>query len=63
MPRLAIAEHFIETACSASTSETLYAALLRCCEEMRLKYFALTHHVDFACDQGSAIRLHNYPAT
>lgn len=62
MPRLAIAEYFIETARSASTSETLYAALLRCCEEMGLKYFALTHHVDFACDQGSAIRLHNYPS-
>ena len=63
MPRLAIAEHFIETARSATTCETLYAALLRCCEEMGLRYFALAHHVDFAREQGSAVRLHNYPRT
>lgn len=31
------------------------------CHEMGCRFFALTHHVDFAAAPGAGLRLHNYP--
>jgi DNA-binding CsgD family transcriptional regulator len=61
MPRLRVAEQFIENARSAPAQEDLYDALIRCCSDMGVRYFALTHHIDFGREAGPAIRLHNYP--
>jgi LuxR family quorum-sensing system transcriptional regulator CciR len=62
MGRLAIAEAFVEKAREAQSADALFAALTHCCGEMRVEYFALVHHVDFAREANSAIRLHNYPS-
>ncbi|RYG86452.1 MAG: LuxR family transcriptional regulator [Alphaproteobacteria bacterium] len=61
MPRFAIAEAFIADARSAPNIEMLRAALLECCETMGIRYFALTHHIDFRQAVGPAVRIHNYP--
>jgi len=61
MPRLAIAESFVENAKVAKTTDALSASLLQSCEEMGLRYFALTHHINFGREGGPAVRLHNYP--
>lgn len=62
MTRLAVAEAFIERAMAADSVETLRIALMDCCAEMGVAYFALIQHVDFARQSDSAIRLHNYPS-
>lgn len=61
MPRLAIAEAFVENAKTVRTADALHAALLQSCEDMHVRYFALAHHIDFGREAGPAVRLHNYP--
>ncbi|MDB5576857.1 MAG: LuxR family transcriptional regulator [Bradyrhizobium sp.] len=62
MPRLAIAEAFVDNARAARSEDELSGALLQCCEQMKVRYFALAHHVDFTTP-ASGLRLHNYPTT
>ncbi len=62
MSRLAVAEAFVEEAKEARSADALCEALIHCCAEMGVEYFALVHHIDFAREQRAAIRLHNYPA-
>lgn len=40
----------------------VHDALADCCEAMGFRYFALTHHVDFARAPHQGVRLHNYPS-
>ena len=61
MVKLAIADAFVDSARAATTEKELYAALAVCCGRLKIRYFALVHHVDFGCDIPPAIRLHNYP--
>ncbi len=61
MPRLAIAEAFVECARKSSTQDQLYDILSQCCSDMRIRYFALLHHVDFATSNLNVVRVHNYP--
>ncbi len=61
MPRLAIAEVFVQNAKVATSADALRASLLQSCEAMGVRYFALTHHINFGHDGGPAVRLHNYP--
>lgn len=42
------------------TRDELFEALSRACHDMGFRYFALSHHVDFAVAE-SAVRIHNYP--
>lgn len=63
MLTLAIAEAFVDDVRSATTGDDLFAALARCCGEMKVRYFALTHHVDFSTASATGLRLHNYPAS
>lgn len=63
MPRFAIAEAFVKDARSASSIDVLRAALLDCCNTMGVRYFALTHHIDFRRADGPAVRIHNYPSS
>jgi len=62
MSRLAIAEQFIASARDAASTGALYEALARSCRDMGMRYFALSHHIDFARERGPSVRLHNYPA-
>jgi len=61
MSRLAIAEAFVDEVRAVKTADDLFAALARCCGEMKVRYFALTHHVDFSNPSAVGLRLHNYP--
>jgi LuxR family quorum-sensing system transcriptional regulator CciR len=61
MVRFALAEAFVEDARSADSIDVLRAALLDCCESMGVRYFALTHHIDFRRADVLAVRIHNYP--
>lgn len=61
MPRLAIAEAFVQNAKVATTIDALGACLLESCEQMGVRYFALAHHINFGREGGPAVRLHNYP--
>jgi LuxR family quorum-sensing system transcriptional regulator CciR len=61
MPRLAIAEAFVQNAKIATTIDALSGSLLQSCEEMGVRYFALTHHINFGREGGPAVRVHNYP--
>ncbi|TPG52227.1 LuxR family transcriptional regulator [Sphingomonas glacialis] len=63
MPRLAIADGFVQHARSAETLDQLHCSLIQCCADMNLRYFALLHHVDFARAGAEVVRLHNYPAS
>lgn len=62
MFKLAIAEAFVDNARVAQNEDDLLAALTECCGEMGVRYFALTHHVDFSKPSFTGLRLHNYPA-
>lgn len=62
MPKLAIAEAFVDNARLAKNEDDLLAALMRCCGDMGVRYFALSHHVDFSKPGLAGLRLHNYPA-
>jgi DNA-binding CsgD family transcriptional regulator len=61
MPRFEVAEVFVNNARSAPTREALYDALIQGCSDMGIRYFALTHHIDFGREAGPAVRVHNYP--
>ncbi|MEG3126063.1 helix-turn-helix transcriptional regulator [Sphingomonas sp. GB1N7] len=63
MPRLAIAEAFLECAKKATSQDQLNDALLQCSADIKIRYFALLHHVDFALANSEVIRLHNYPSS
>ncbi|NML06722.1 LuxR family transcriptional regulator [Sphingomonas sp. G-3-2-10] len=63
MSRFAIAQAFVEVARSAGSTDVLRAALLDCCGAMGVRYFALTHHIDFRRTDGPAVRIHNYPTS
>jgi LuxR family quorum-sensing system transcriptional regulator CciR len=61
MLKLAIAEAFVDGARAAQNEDDLLAALAKCCRDMGVRYFALTHHVDFSKPSFTGLRLHNYP--
>ena len=61
MSRLAIADTFVEHARISSNQDQLYDNLQQCCRDMKIRYFALLHHVDFATSNSDVVRLHNYP--
>ena len=61
MNGFATAQAFVDLARVARTPDELISALTKACDQMCVDYFALVHHVDFAREGGSAIRLHNYP--
>jgi DNA-binding CsgD family transcriptional regulator len=61
MPKLAIADAFVDCIRAVTSEEELFALLSGCCEAMGVRYFALVHHVDFGLDPSPAIRMHNYP--
>lgn len=61
MPRFEVAEVFVNNARFAPTREALHDALIQSCSDMGVRYFALTHHIDFGREAGPAVRLHNYP--
>lgn len=63
MYRLAIAEAFVDDARVARNEDDLLAALLKCCADMKVRYFALTHHVDFSNSGAPGLRVHNYPSS
>ena len=62
MPRLFVAESFELAIRDILSLRDLSDALAECAQAMGFRYFALTHHVDFAIEGGSALRLHNYPS-
>lgn len=62
MPKLAIADAFVDRARVASSEAELFELLLDCCRAVGIRFFALVHHVNFGLEQVPAIRLHNYPA-
>ncbi len=61
MARLNLAEAFETLVQSAVGLPDLYDALSESSQAMGFRYFALTHHVDFATAPDLGIRLHNYP--
>ena len=61
MARLMLAEAFETIVRSADALPSLFDALSDSSEAMGFRYFALTHHVDFANAPDLGIRLHNYP--
>jgi LuxR family quorum-sensing system transcriptional regulator CciR len=62
MPKLAIADSFVDAVRAAASESELFALLRSCCDAIGIRFFALVHHVDFGLDPAPAIRLHNYPA-
>jgi hypothetical protein len=62
MPKLAIADAFVDRARVASSEAELFELLLDCCRAVGIRFFALVHHVNFGLERVPAIRLHNYPA-
>lgn len=61
MPILAVANAFIDDARAAKNENELFELLVECCRRVRIRYFALVHHVDFGVEKAPAIRMHNYP--
>lgn len=62
MPRLFVAESFDLAVRDILNLNDLSDALGECVQVMGFRYFALTHHVDFAVEGGAAFRMHNYPS-
>ena len=60
MDPLAAAKAFARSISTVSTKGELKDALAQTCGDMGIRYFALSHHVDFASAH-EAIRIHNYP--
>lgn len=61
MEKLAAAADLASRIPSVATSKALYDALSEICEWLDVRFFALSHHVDFAAAP-SAVRIHNYPS-
>lgn len=61
MARLNFASAFEESLREARELRDLFDLLDECARAMGFRYFALTHHVDFAAAPSVGIRLHNYP--
>ena len=55
------AEEFFERVTAARTADELSEALAAISGVMGFQFFALSHHVDMARAEGTAIRVHNYP--
>ncbi len=62
MPKLAVADAFVDQARSAVSEEELFEYLSTCCHVVGIRYFALAHHIDFGSEKVPAVRLHNYPS-
>lgn len=60
MKIVSIAAELAADMASAVSSDGLFEALSGACDRIGVRYFALSHHVDFAASPG-ALRLHNYP--
>jgi LuxR family quorum-sensing system transcriptional regulator CciR len=60
MKLLAAAVELAATLPKVVTRDALFDTLAMACENAGVRYFALSHHVDFAASPG-AVRLHNYP--
>lgn len=54
------AADFARSSPGIGSKDALRKALIETCERAGVRYFALSHHVDFAAAP-SALRLHNYP--
>lgn len=61
MSKLATARDFLQQVRSATSNDQLGDALALVSEAMGFRYYALTHHVDFAAAGADAVRLQNYP--
>lgn len=55
-----IAREFIDQVSNISTRRALEDALADACARIGLRYFAVSHHVDFSV-HSTALRIHNYP--
>lgn len=60
MYQLAAAMEFARSAAAVRSLDGLNDALAQICDHMGIRYFALSHHVDFT-SAPRAVRLHNYP--
>jgi LuxR family quorum-sensing system transcriptional regulator CciR len=57
-----MAMHFISIVEEVRNTDDLEVAMQLVTAALGFQYFALTHHVDVVAADGTAIRLHNYPA-
>jgi LuxR family quorum-sensing system transcriptional regulator CciR len=60
MELLTAAAEFAASMSAVVSADSLSDALALACERMGVRYFALSHHVDFA-HAPDAVRIHNYP--
>ena len=60
MYQLAAAMEFARSVAAVRSLDDLNDALAQMCDHMGIRYFALSHHVDFT-SAPRAVRLHNYP--
>ena len=60
MDFFSVASEFAQNISAVTSRDGLKDALAQACLGMGVRYFALSHHVDFA-QTPSAIRIHNYP--
>jgi len=61
MPRLEVAQEFIEQAQASQTQAELFQLLEDVAQEIGFHYFALIHHRDFRRSPPRMIRFENYP--
>ncbi|MCW3838189.1 LuxR family transcriptional regulator [Sphingomonas canadensis] len=61
MARFTVASVFERNVREARELRDLFDLLEECAQAMGFRYFALTHHVDFATLSSGGVRLHNYP--
>lgn len=60
MDPLAAAMEFARSVSAVTSKDGLNDALAQICDHMGIRYFALSHHVDFT-SAPRAVRIHNYP--
>ncbi|MEG3088353.1 LuxR family transcriptional regulator [Sphingomonas sp. PB4P5] len=61
MAKFSIATNFDVMVRQTKELPALSDLLAECGRAMGFRYFALTHHIDFASAPASALRIHNYP--
>jgi DNA-binding CsgD family transcriptional regulator len=61
MPKMGVADAFVEESRAAQSEKELFELLSECCQTFDIRYFALAHHVDFGLENVPAMRVHNYP--